>query len=79
VTSLLTKVLIGKLFAVSVSQKCWGYKVIILGELHVKVVIVTVALRLGVICLVGVLVGEPISISIGFDAVKFLLKLGRGA
>ena len=44
-----------------------------------KVVIVTVALRLGVICLVGVLVGEPISISIGFDAVKFLLKLGRGA
>jgi len=79
VTSLLTKVLIGKI-AVSVSKMlCWGYKVIILGELHVKVVIVTVALRLGVICLVGVLVGEPISISIGFDAVKFLLKLGRGA
>lgn len=42
-------------------------------------VIVTVALRLGVIGLVGVLVGEPISIFIGFDAVKFLLKVGRGA
>ena len=40
-----------------------------------KVVIVTVALILGVIGLVGVLVGEPISMSIGFDAVNRIAEI----